>query len=116
AERIARGAGATALGGDQHDALRGTSAVDRRRGGALQDLDRLDVARVDVSRTVADRRGRVGKVTRLERRVVDRLAVDDEKRLAIAFDRLEAADDDRGARAGVARLRRDLDARCLCRE
>src|SRR6185436_13484103 len=56
------------------------------------------------------------EVARLERRVVDRLAVDDEQRLTVALNGLEATDDDRGTRAGVAGLRGDLHAGGLRRE
>ena len=55
--------GATTLRRDEDDALGRARAVDRRRRGALQDLDRLDVVRVDVGRAIGCC-GALGEVVR----------------------------------------------------
>src|SRR5436305_12634441 len=83
---------ATTLGRDQHDAVRGTRTVDRRCRRSLQDLDALNVGRIDVSRavgcycaTLPVGDGAAADTNRHRCRrhclVVDRLAINDEQRL-----------------------------------
>ena len=80
---------AAALRRDENHAVRRARAVDRGRCATLQDLDRLDVVRIDVRCAVLRHRAAVlarnaaraeQNVRRVDR-VVDRLAVDDEQRL-----------------------------------
>jgi hypothetical protein len=52
AQGVPSGARGSLLGGDQHDALSGPGAVDGCGGRALQDLDRLDIVGVHVSRPI----------------------------------------------------------------
>jgi hypothetical protein len=77
------------------------ATVQRGGRGTLDDLDALDVVRVDVGEPV---RRVAAQVDELPRRVVDDHAVDDVERLGAAADGGEAADADAGAaarRAGV---------------
>ncbi len=80
---------------DDDDAVRAARAVDRRRRRVLQDLDRLDVVRVERRHRI--RRHRRRRVTTAVARalvvriVLDREAVDDVERLVVAGDRGAAA-------------------------
>ena len=47
-----RRSGPSAFGRDEDDAVRRLGSIDRRRRRALQDLDALDVVRVEISDTV----------------------------------------------------------------
>ena len=94
---------AALLGGDQHDAVGGARAVDRRRGGVLQHLDRLDVREVE-------RRQRTHALAeRIERRRVvrQRNAVDHVERLVAGAERRRTADAHLLGRAEVTRAGRD---------
>jgi hypothetical protein len=110
AERDVRLAGAPAFRGDHHDAVRAARAVDRGGGGILQDVDRLDLVRVDA--------GDGGDIlaAHAELREVlldDRNAVDDVERLVAGVDRRGSSHADGDAVAGVARVLHHLDARGL---
>ena len=84
-----------ALGPDDHHAVGGPAAVDRRRGRRLDDLDRLDLVRIDVGQPVDDSilvaRGhtrlaggeRKGVQAARKAVVADDRAVQDEERLAV---------------------------------
>src|SRR5213082_3041262 len=76
AEREACRAGATRLGGDEHDPGARARAVDGAGGRTLQDLHRLDVVRVQVHRPVRyDRAFRLAELRRLTAPVVDAVEV-----------------------------------------
>ena len=117
-ERRARRARCAALGGDQHDALAGSRPVDGGGRCSLQDLDRGNVAGVDVCATI--RRDRPGDVVPRAAGhrggVVDRNTVDDDQRLAATVDRTGPADADERRGARVARLRDDFNVGHLPRE
>ena len=129
-EAEVRRARAAGLGRDQNHAKRRARAVDRARRRPLQDLHRLDVVRIDVSRAVR-LNGPLGlaaggdgpapvvgsvEVRRRERGVVDRHAIDHEQRLVGPEDRADAPDVDERARARVTRLLQHGDVGCLSRE
>ena len=100
-------AGAPALGGDHHDAVRAARAVDRG-GGILQDVDRLDLVGVDA----AD--GSDILAAHAELRVVlldDRNAVDDVEWLVAGVDRRRTAYADGDAVTRVAGVLHHLDTR-----
>src|SRR5690242_10294210 len=107
---------AASLGRNDDDAVGGTRAVDRRRRRRLQDLDVLDVVRIDVGQAV-DRLvlRRVGRTARArdrrqaagDRRVRYDDAVDDVERIAGAENRRRAADLDLHAAARNARVLED---------
>ena len=92
---------------DDDDAVGAARAVDRRRRRVLQDLDRLDVVRIERGERVR-RNGRrvvsaaVARVLSV-RVVLDREAVDDVERLVVAGHRRAAANADRERRAGRRR-------------
>ena len=87
-----------ALGGDEHDARGAARTVDGGRGGIFQDVDRLDVVRVDEN------------VFRC------RIAVDHVKRVAAGRQRVHAAHADRDAVARGAAGLVHLHAGYLARE
>ena len=106
AEGEARRPGMPRFRRDENDALRRARSVNRARRGALQDLDGLDVVRVDVNRTVLLRGpiGRARDVLHVPRsgrhaRIVHRYAVDHEQRLTRARQRARAPNPDIGGRA-----------------
>src|SRR5207247_5501797 len=70
AQREVRRPRPAGLRGDEDDALTGPRAVDRARSCALQDLERLDVVRVQVCGPVRDHRAltRVAAIDRIEAR------------------------------------------------
>ena len=88
---------APAFGRDDHHAVGGACAVDRGRGGVLEDGEAFDVGRID----------------RIEIRRRDHDAVEDEERVRAGVDRVRAADGQlrrlaRLARAGEYREARNL--------
>ena len=91
--RNARLPGLALLRGDEHHAARAARTVDRRGRGVLQDLDRLDVVRVQV----ADPAGHRDSVQHVERIVGRR-------------ERARAADADADAVPGVVAAGDDIDA------
>jgi hypothetical protein len=102
-------AGLAFLGGDDHDAVGGLGAVDRRRRAALQDLDPLDVFGVEVRDAVgrvvliprvAARLGRGDRVGAVRDRVIaDHHPVDHEERVGARVDRGDASEVDLDAAA-----------------
>src|SRR4029079_7777570 len=90
-ERKSRPRRLAVFGGDDDDAVRPARAVDRRRGRVLQDLDRLDVARVErgerirrnLRRRLSGITPAVARILRV-RIVLDGEAVDDIQRLIVA--------------------------------
>ena len=123
---VPRRARLAALGSDEDDALPCTRAVERTGRRAFQDLDVLDVVRVDVRRPVLLRRSldlaRAQAVVWIEVRgrvaaVVDRHAVDDEERLAVPRrETARATYADVGSRAGLTARLGHLDVRRLPRK
>ena len=108
-------AGLTAFGLDDDDAIRGFRAVDGRRGGAAQHLDRLDVVGVHIGEAVdrivlqfpvpaiggaAGHREQAGG----QRRVAVDHAIHHEERVGIADHRVVAAQLDLGATARCPRV------------
>src|SRR5687767_10875399 len=108
----------TLLGGDDDDAVRSARSVDRARRGSFQDLNALDVVRVDVRgaidvlvltrREVQQVSGsagvRNGIQSALNRCVVDDDAVDHVERLVAGVDRRDPTKLDLGStarRAGI---------------
>jgi hypothetical protein len=82
-----------ALGGDENDAVRASCAVDRRGGGVLQDVDCLDVVRVDLIEVGTDD------------------AVHDDERLVAAVQRVATSNADAHLRARLRVGRLHDDAR-----
>src|SRR5205085_9864000 len=95
AEAVVRRTGRAGLGGDQHDTLAGTRAVDRGVRRAFQDLDVSDVVGIQV-RGAVGRSGTAQEPQRRVRGVVDRHAVYYDERLPGTANRLLAADPDEG--------------------
>ena len=91
-----------ALGGDQHHPIGAARAVHGRGRGVLQDLDRLDVAGIDLVERVI---GRVVGIGALH----CRQPVDHVERLAVGADRSGTAHAHARARAGDAAVDYDLD-------
>jgi hypothetical protein len=121
-----RAPGLPRLGGDDDDAVGGLGAVDRRRRGALQHLDALDVVRVEIAdaidavvlrRRVGARGGAEDGVgARLEHVVADDDAVHHVERIGGAVDGGHAAEAHLHAAARGAGVRVDLRAGDLALE
>ena len=96
---------------DQHDAVRGARAVDRRRG-ILEDRDRLNVGRIQQSERAARkrRRGANRDTCVLGLDVVDRHPIDHVERLVGGADRAATADRDLRAGTGLTAVLGDLHA------
>ncbi len=115
----------SSLGGDQDHSIGCARSVDRRRGRTLEDLDRFDIGRIDVRRTI---RGRVstlpvGERSAIDREerggdglVVDRLSVHYKQGLISTGKRRGSANQHGRARARLTRLRANHDIRSLSRE
>src|SRR5690606_21646467 len=96
---------------DLDDAVRGGRAVERRRRRPLQDLDRLDIGRVDVVQT----RRRLTAYAEAERglRALDAHTVDDDQRRVRERNAVRAADTNARARPRHPRALEDRLARDL---
>ena len=94
---------ATALGGDQDDAVRAAVSVDGRRGGILEDLDRGDIVGVD------HREGGHTGVVAVDTAacggadVEERESVEDDQRGGRTGERVGSSDEHVGLRAGFTR-------------
>ena len=88
---------------NQHHAVGTTRAVDRRGGSVLQNLDRLDVMRVDGRKRVHVHLAAVGGLARWRGCRLERDAIDDVKRLRAGRERIGTAhvDADGAARRTV---------------
>ena len=124
AHRVARLPCLASLRRDDHHAVRRLRSVNRRGGRALQHLDRLDVARIEIGNTIRRivfvagdalprRRERQKIRRRLDRRIADDDTIDDVERCRRSNDRRDAAQPNLHAAARRARVRRDLGAHHL---
>ena len=99
-----------ALREDLHDAVVGARSVERRRRGAADHLDALDVGGIEVGEPVLRVRP-AAEVRELRRAVVDDHAVDDVERIGAGDERVRAAQAHGDAAAArAARVLRDLRA------
>src|SRR5690606_29741525 len=99
-----------ALRCDQHDTVRRTRAVDRRRRRVLQNVDALDLGGVQVRDRIdalaTEARREAGEIALVHRHTVDHV-----ERLVAAGDRRRTAHPHRDGRAGRARVLHDLHTR-----
>ena len=109
-ERETRPPDVAALGEDLNDAVVGARSVERRGRGTANDLDALDVGRIEVGETILRIRPDA-EVGELRRPVVDDDAVDDVERIGAGDERVDAAQTHGDAAAArAAGVLRDLRA------